>query len=262
MSHSLATVQYKPTDIGTERLGAILVKSGFFKDTRDEAQAIVKVLYGGEQGFGPIASMLGVYIVNGRPSLSAQMIAAAIQKSGVFKYRVREWTDKLCRVEFLEGHESIGVSEFSLEDAQRAGLLSNETWKKYPKAMLWARAMSQGARAFCPAVFHGAIYTPEELGATVTDEGNVVDVGTGEMLQERYVPTDEQTPDDRDMVRSADDPWWQRWLTLLGKAQDVGINPQKLTLPVDRNELKEYGKQVADEITRRQREAAAVGTRQ
>ena len=86
-------VRYEPTPIDTERLGDILVKSGFFKDTKDQAQAIVKMLYGGELGFGPIASMMGVYVVEGKPSMSAQLIASAIQKSGTFNYRVREWTD-------------------------------------------------------------------------------------------------------------------------------------------------------------------------
>ena len=61
-------VRYEPTPIDTERLGDILVKSGFFKDTKDQAQAIVKMLYGGELGFGPIASMMGVYVVEGKPS--------------------------------------------------------------------------------------------------------------------------------------------------------------------------------------------------
>lgn len=47
-TNALATVQYKPTEIGTERLGSIMVRSGFFKDLRAEAQAVVKILYGRE----------------------------------------------------------------------------------------------------------------------------------------------------------------------------------------------------------------------
>ena len=42
-------------DLG--QLGQIFVKSGFFADTRDAAQAIVKVMAGQELGFAPIASI-------------------------------------------------------------------------------------------------------------------------------------------------------------------------------------------------------------
>ena len=36
--------------IGVAKLGEIFVKSGFFRDTRDQAQAVVKILYGKEIG--------------------------------------------------------------------------------------------------------------------------------------------------------------------------------------------------------------------
>jgi hypothetical protein len=41
--------------------------------------------------------------------------------------------------------------------------------------MLFARAMSNGVRWYCPDVFSGApTYTPEELGADVTESGDVI----------------------------------------------------------------------------------------
>jgi RecT family protein len=162
-------------------LGRVLVQSGFFKDTRAEAQAVVKVMAGAELGFGPIASMQGIYIVEGKVSLSAGLIAAAVQRSGRFSYRVREWTDDECRIEFFEGSESLGFGSFTAAEAQRAGLAGKGPWRSYPKAMLWARAMSQGARAHCPAVFNGGIYTPEELGEEVDEEGRPVAIEAPEI---------------------------------------------------------------------------------
>jgi hypothetical protein len=42
--------------------------------------------------------------------------------------------------------------------------------------MLFARAMSNGVRWYCPDVTNGnAVYTPEELGAEVDEDGNVID---------------------------------------------------------------------------------------
>lgn len=160
-------------------LGEIFVKSGFFSDSRDASQAIVKILAGRELGIGPIASMQNVYIVNGRPSFSASVIAARIKSSGKYDYRVTEHDATKCTVEFYQGtngnKERIGVSTFTIDDARKAGTRNLD---KYARNMLFARALTNGARWYCPDVFSGVIYTPDELGAdVVTDEnGEVVKV--------------------------------------------------------------------------------------
>src|SRR5512139_2036335 len=79
-------------------LGTILAKSGFFSDTKDAAQAIVKVLAGQELGFGPIASMTGIFVIQNRISMSANLIAAAIKRTRRYNYRVIELTDERCEI--------------------------------------------------------------------------------------------------------------------------------------------------------------------
>ena len=166
-------------DLG--QLGQIFVKSGFFADTRDAAQAIVKVMAGQELGFAPIASMTGVYIVKGKVSLSANLMAAAIKRSGKYNFRVRKLDAKECELAFFERAgdkwEEVGVSSFSIAEATQAGLTNNATWKNFPRNMLYARAMSNGCKWYCPDVFGGPIYTPDELGAVVDGEtGEVIDL--------------------------------------------------------------------------------------
>lgn len=162
-------------DMSLSELGAVFVRSGFFQDARDASQAIVKILAGREMGFGPIASMTGVYIVKGKPSMGANLIAAAIKRSGRYDYRVKVMSDRECTIEFQERidgkRELIGVSTFTIEDAKKAGTQNIE---KFPRNMLFARAMSNGAKWFCPDVFGGPIYTPEELGAAVDGDGEVI----------------------------------------------------------------------------------------
>ena len=239
-------VKYEATPIDTERLGDIMVKSGFFKDVKDQAQAIVKMLYGGELGYGPIASMMGVYVVEGRPSMSAQLIAASVQKSGIFSYRVREWTDTICRIEFFERGESVGFAEFSIKDAERAKLAGRANWSTFPKAMLWARAMSQGARAYCPSIFNGAIYSVEELHDGVT----VTDIETGEVtVVEAPTPQSEE----QDWVRNADDQLWKNWLRVLAKAQGLGLNPKQVVLPMLRGDLRAHAEPVLLDIQEREK---------
>jgi hypothetical protein len=137
---------------------------------------------GQELGFAPIASMTGVYIVKGKVSLSANLIAAAIKRSGRYNFRVRKHDATVCEVEFFEcdklgNKESIGFSSFSIEEARAAKLTDSATWKSFPRNMLYARAISNGAKWHCPDVFGGPIYTPDELGATVDGEtGEMIDV--------------------------------------------------------------------------------------
>jgi hypothetical protein len=66
------------------------------------------------------------------------------------------------------------------------------------------------------------------------------------------VPTREKEVDDRDLVRSADERIWKRWLQLLDEAQGLGLNPVTLRLPVERDELKQRGNQLVQDISDRQ----------
>src|SRR5512146_2402493 len=158
------------------RASLAMAKSGYFQDAHEQAQAIVKILAGQEMGFGPFASMTGIFIIQGRPSIGANLMAAAVKGSGRYDYRIKEMNEKVCDLIFYErtpgGKEELGHSVFTLEDARKAGTKNID---KFPRNMLFARAMSNGVRWYCPDVFSGSpVYTPEELGAETDQDGNVV----------------------------------------------------------------------------------------
>jgi len=169
-------------ELSTREVAAACAGSGFFADSRDAGQAIVKMAAARELGMGPMAGMTGVYIVKGRVTLSANLMAAAIQKSGTHRYRVRKHTNQECSIEFFEKEadgtwESLATVTFTEADAKAAGLSSGDNWRKYPKNMLFARAMSNGAKWHTPGVFAGnPVYTPDELdsSAEMTEEGDFV----------------------------------------------------------------------------------------
>jgi len=160
-----------------KELGTMLAASHYFEDAKDAAQAVVKVLAGQELGFGPIASMTGVFIVKGRVTLSANLMAASIKRHPKYDFRVKDLTDDRASVAFFEAGKEVGTSDFTMEDARKAGLANQDNWRKYPRNMLFARALSNGAKWFCPDVFAGApVYTPDELGVEI-------DAETGEILE-------------------------------------------------------------------------------
>ena len=151
-------------------LGNTLAKSGYFRDASEAAKAVVKVLYGRELGLGPITAMTGVHIVEGKPGLAATTMATLIKRSGLYNYRVKEHTHEACELVFFEKWDGrdgewseVGTSRFTLEDAERAGLKDRATWKTYPKNLLFARAMSNGAKWYCPLIFGGPVYSEDEL---------------------------------------------------------------------------------------------------
>lgn len=159
-----------------ERAAKAMAGSGFFSDTRQASQAIVKILAAREIGLGPFAGMTGVNIIQGKPAFGANIMAACVKKSGRYNYRVTEMNDKACTIEFMERLDgkwtTSGESKFTIDDARKAG---TKNLDKFPRNMLFARAMSNGVRWYCPDVMNGSVvYTPEELGADVDEDGNVV----------------------------------------------------------------------------------------
>ena len=157
------------------RAAEIMSKSGYFADAKEAAQCGVKIMAGVEMGFGAFASMTGVHIIQGKPTIGANLMASAVKGRGKYDYRVREMTAKRCVIEFFEGGKTIGISDYTIEEATAAGLTAKDIWKKYPKNMLFSRAISNGIRWFAPDVFSGStVYTAEELDAPADEDGSAV----------------------------------------------------------------------------------------
>lgn len=156
------------------QIGDVFAKSGYFQDAREAAQCIVKVLAGREMGLGPFAAMSGIHIIKGKASPGYQVLGACVKRSGRHDYQVRERTNKAAAIEFYRDGKSLGIMRWTIDDATAMGLAGQDNYRKQPAVMLFARAMSQGVRTFCPEVTGGPVYTPDELGAAVNDEGEVI----------------------------------------------------------------------------------------
>jgi hypothetical protein len=151
------------------RLARVFAASGLFGRAGNQetqvAECAIRLMAGMEAGFSPFASATGVHIINGRPAFSANLLAQAVRRHPDYDYRVVEKTAQLCRIKFLSRGEDLGTEMFTIDMAERAGLLKNPTWRSYPEAMLFSRALTAGMRTHCPDALGGhPAYTPEELG--------------------------------------------------------------------------------------------------
>ena len=186
----------RPTPITLDeacRLGEILATSGYFEDTKGAAQAVVKILAGAEQGIPPIAAMANLYITNGKPTATAALIAERIKSHPELDYRITEHTREACEIEILERGEKVGTSRYTIQDARDAGLAGKVQWKAHPRNMLFARAITNAYRFYCPHVFGAPVYAVEEFD----DETPPVDPVVAD---EPALHIDETVPDDEDVV--------------------------------------------------------------
>lgn len=147
------------------QIAAAFHASGFFPDVKSKAQAVVKIIAGEEIGIGPMAAIKGITVIEGQLGYTGNLIATLVKQHPTYDYKVVEKTNERCRLEFYDGDELLGDSEFSIEDAQRAGLVKPKSnWEKYPRAMCFNRALTEGVRAFIPDVTAGSpAYTDDEI---------------------------------------------------------------------------------------------------
>lgn len=148
----------------------------------------------------PVAQIFtGIHVIEGRPSMSAELMGALIRRAG---HRIRMSGDKTtasAEIVRRDDPEFTYRSTFTIEDAKQAGLLGKDVWKKYPAAMLLARAVSAVARAGASDVLAGVSYVPEELG----EQPDVIDaqrisLNSGEVarkIEERLGWQDEAEPE-------------------------------------------------------------------
>jgi hypothetical protein len=142
-------------------------QSGMFVDIKSSSQAMVKIMAGQEFGIPPFAAMSGIHLIKGKPTIGAGLMATRVKKSGKYTYNVLQLNDAICEIEFIQLPKTVlGISKFTAEDAKKAGTGESggmNLMGKFPKNMLFARAISNGVRWFTPDIYDSVVYVPEEM---------------------------------------------------------------------------------------------------
>lgn len=135
-------------------------KSQLFKDVTTYEKAFMILWRGWELGVNFGTSLEGIWVIEGRPWVGAQVLSAVVvERAKPFRFQTTvndEGTKATCTVQRREG-DPIQTFTFSKEDAQKAGLWENEkkAWKKFPKPMLKRRATRDAILSVFPDIAAG-----------------------------------------------------------------------------------------------------------
>lgn len=152
-----------------ERMAHYIVRSGLFGVKREE-EAVALLLLAQAEGLHPMRAVQEYHIIQGRPALRADaMLARFLQAGGRVEWH--ELSNEAAEATFIHPQGGRVRIRWTLEDAKRAGLLdkAGDMWRKYPRAMLRARVVSEGVRTVYPGVVVG-LYAPEEVVAFAEEE--------------------------------------------------------------------------------------------
>ncbi len=160
-------------------MAQILLESRFLPDHLNTAAKIAVALqWGHELGLEPMASTNNIYIVNGKPSLSTDIMHALVMRSA--EYSGSKWLTKSndtqkAEVVIKRKLKNGSIEEFSgyfdMEMAKNANLLHKDNWKKHPDRMLRKRALSFALRDGYPDILAG-VYDPDELEVVSINNSN------------------------------------------------------------------------------------------
>ncbi|MGW5267306.1 hypothetical protein ACWEQ4_01520 [Rhodococcus sp. NPDC003994] len=132
--------------------------------------------YADALGIARIQALTSINVISGKPSINAETMAGRVRAAG-HKLRITG-NDQWAKAELIrhDDPDSTFAVEWNLERARTAGLLTgNPNWTKYPAAMLKARAITEIVRMAASEVMGGIVYSAEELGAIIDQDGNPVD---------------------------------------------------------------------------------------
>lgn len=166
MSNELATTNQGALSTGLVKSmqdvqALAIMLSGGDQNKQAIALNVQRILYGLDIGIGIGAAIAGIYIVDGKPTIGAGVMSAAIRGSSKYDYEVAEDTKEKCRLFFFQNGKQIGIVETTLADFEH--LKKKNNWTNYPDDMLFARAISKGLRRFCPDVFGMTVYVEGEI---------------------------------------------------------------------------------------------------
>jgi len=139
---------------------------------RGKPEAVLAcILAGHEAGVSPMQALAKIHVIEGRPAMSAELMRAIVLRAGHEIWLEESSSTKAVACGKRAGRIRTSRVEWTMDDAKRAQLDQRQNWRKFPRAMLAARATAELCRSLFPDVLAGISYAVEEL----QDDPSVVD---------------------------------------------------------------------------------------
>lgn len=170
-SPSFELTAYEPSSISEGvNLAGLLFKSGLLGKHLQKPEAVFAIIVAGrELGLTAMQALRSLALIEGKISQYSDLTIGLVKR-----HRACEYFQLIESSGTIATYETKRVGEphptrmsFTIEQARAAQLVGKDNWKKYPDAMLRARAGSALARAVYPDVA-GGIYDPDEITSTAT----------------------------------------------------------------------------------------------
>lgn len=174
MTTALQTIQPNEYEIIRHQAES-LVKTGFLPPAiKTPEQALAIILTGRELGIPAMAALNTINVIQGKPTVSPQLMLALIERSGQLKDIEILTGDDYVQVTMWRKGRTEHTERFGKAEAQAMNLIGKDNYKKQALVMYKWRAVAACARTVFPDVILG-LYTPEEMGAdvSVTEDGEM-----------------------------------------------------------------------------------------
>jgi len=124
---------------------------------------LVVLMSGRELGIPPMQSLRHLHCIEGRMSMSAQLILARVRRSPLCEYfTVLESTKTGAKcVTKRKGSVQEESADFTMDEAVAMNLAGRDNWKKQPRTMLMWRAVTRLCRMVYPDLIEG-LYSDDE----------------------------------------------------------------------------------------------------
>jgi len=152
----------EPSFDGLVHMGDQLRRTGFLPShIKDGVAFAAIVLMGRELGMGTMAACRKLQVIKGTVTERADSQLARFKSCGG-RAQFKELTEGKAVLWLRHPNGDEHLETFTLDDAKRAGLASNDNYSKHPKAMLRSRAITAGLKSLG---WEGAvgIYDPDEV---------------------------------------------------------------------------------------------------
>lgn len=165
------------------------------------ADIMLAVGLGSSMGLSPAESLYRISVIKGKPTASAELIAANVRKAG---HRLRVHGDETTSTATIIRADDPDYEFTVTRDlawAERMGLARNDNYRKQAGTMLQWRAITAVARLACPEALYGVAYTADEM-EDVGEQRRAAN--TGSLAQQVGAVTVEQIHDEPASVRAED----------------------------------------------------------